>query len=100
MFVYAGACLDTLRYETTGAWGQEFEIDPESVLPDLEIVCRSDIQNAALNKKPASWFTDLRKLSIEGKIPALLEASRKSPSYAEARMFRPLQIEDFLIRQE
>jgi hypothetical protein len=100
MFVYAGVRSNTLRDETTGAWGQEFEIDPESVLPDLEIVCRWDIQNAALNKKPANWFTDLRKLSIEGKISALLEASRRSPSYAEARMYRPLRIEDFLIRHE
>jgi hypothetical protein len=100
MFIYAGTRSDTLRDENTGGWGQGFDINPESVLPDLEIVCRWDIQNTALNRKPANWFTDLRKLSVEEKIAALLAESRKSPSYAEVRMFRPLRIEDFLIRHD
>ena len=97
MFVYVGTRPASLGDEKTGAFGREFDIDPESVLPNLEIVCREDIQNAAGNKKPREWFADLRKLSPPEKIAALVEASRKSPSYAETRMHRPFRREDFLI---
>jgi hypothetical protein len=97
MFVYVGSRPETLNDASTGVWGRGFNLNPESVVPDLELVCRWDIQDAALNGKPTDWFTDLRGLPFDEKVSALCEAAARSPSYAEARMFRPLCKRDFLI---
>ena len=96
MFVYTGSRPKSVKDTHTGVWGRYFDLNAENVVPDLELVCRWDIQNAALNSKPADWFTDLRTLSFDEKIEALRHAAAESPSYAEARMFRPLREEDFL----
>ncbi len=63
MFVYADRKPEALADVRTGAWGHPFELNPASVLPDLSLVCRTDVQNAARDRKPADWFTDLRPLS-------------------------------------
>jgi hypothetical protein len=98
MFVYNGTKPESLADVRTGVFGQEFEMDPASVLPDLSLVCRIDVQTAAANKKPASWFVDLSPpLPIEQKQIALVEAARSTPRYAEARMYRALRAEDFLL---
>lgn len=95
-FVYAGMPPEVLNDANTGVWGRSFEMNLESVLPDLQLVCRADIQTAALQGQPKGWFTDLRGLSVKQKEQALHDAARKSPTYAETRMFRPLREEDFL----
>lgn len=97
MFVHAGSRPEALSDTHTGALGRVFALNAESVVPDLELVCRWDIQNAALSRKPADWFTDLRKLSFDEKLKAMRDAATCSPSYAEARMFRALREEDFLV---
>jgi hypothetical protein len=97
MFVYAGSRPEALSDTHTGVLGRVFALNAESVVPDLELVCRWDIQNAALKGKPADWFTDLRELSFDEKLKAMRDAATRSPSYAEARMFRPLREEDFLV---
>lgn len=95
MFVYADNLPESLDVNTA-VWGEKYFLNPKSVVPDLELVCRSDIQNAALGKKPKDWFTDLRGFTYDEKVAALLEAARRSPRYAEARMYRPFSDGDFL----
>jgi hypothetical protein len=96
MFVYAGKLPKSLNDVNTGSWGPSYFLNPKSVVPDLEIVCRWDIKNATKGRKPADWFTNLRGLSFEEKVAALLEAARITPKYAEARMYRQFCAEDFL----
>jgi hypothetical protein len=97
MFVYAGIRPKALSDVHTGGWEQEFELNPVSVIPSLMVVCRTDIQNAAFQKKPATWFWDLSKMRTSNeKIQALLKAASQASPYAEARMHRPLKCDDFL----
>lgn len=96
VFVFEGALPDSLSDVHTGVWGPGFYLDPNTVIPDLEIVCRWDIQNAAANNKPSGWFNDLRGMTVADKTRCLQEAARRTSSYAEARMFRALRAEDFL----
>lgn len=96
VFVFEGALPEALSDLHTGAWGSGFYLNPDTVIPDLEIVCRWDIQNATANKKPRDWFKDLRGMTVADKTRCLAEAARRTPSYAEARMFRALRAEDFL----
>ncbi len=60
MFVYQGSRPKELADVHTGAWEQDFPLNPSSVVPALSIICRIDIQTVAANKKPVSWFADLR----------------------------------------
>jgi hypothetical protein len=96
VFVFEGALPEALSDVHTGVWGPGFYLNPDTVIPDLEIVCRWDIQNAATNNKPRDWFKDLRGMTVADKTRCLREAARRTPSYAEARMFRVLRAEDFL----
>jgi hypothetical protein len=97
MFIYAGSRPEALNDTHTGVWGRDFDLNPGSVVPDLQLVCRWDIQDAALKGEPADWFTDLRELSFDERLKAIRDAATRSPSYAEARMFRPLREEDFSV---
>jgi len=76
------------------AFGHPFLLRNETVLPDLELVCCEDIQNAVLNNRPLSYFTDLRNLSPGQILRALSAARDRAERYAEARLHRPLRIRD------
>jgi len=78
-----------------GAYGWPFLLRNESVLPDLELVCCDDIQNAVLHHRPPSDFTNLRTLSSIEEIEAALRSARaRAERYAEARLHRPLRLVD------
>jgi hypothetical protein len=76
------------------------------VIPDIEIVCTKDIQNAVANarnhednaaamKRYMKNFTDLRAMDLNKKTAALIDAlERREETYAEARILRRLRDED------
>jgi hypothetical protein len=76
------------------AYGHPFLLRNETVLADLELVCCDDIQNAVLNKRSPSDFTDLRHLSPDEIERALQNSRSNAARYAEARLHRRLSMED------
>jgi hypothetical protein len=76
------------------AYGHPFLLRNETVLADLELVCCDDIQNAVLNNRSPSDFTDLRHRPPQEIEHALQNSRGKAARYAEARLHRRLTMGD------
>lgn len=89
--------------------GEPFLLRPEEVLPDLQLVCSEDIQQAVLRgmdepdgeRLRVELFEDMSVLlptDIGGRQEALLRALRRRQAnqYVEARMFRALRARDVI----
>jgi hypothetical protein len=90
-----------------GAYGYPFLLNNDTVLPDLQIACSQDIQNAAVNgidtpelsERNFKRFEDLSSIpeeDLDARIQALTRvlARREPKQYVEARIFRALTRED------
>ena len=87
-------------------YGLPYLLKNDIVIPDIEIVCTKDIQNAVANarnhednaaamKRYMKNFTDLRAMDLNKKTAALIDAlERREETYAEARILRRLRDED------
>jgi hypothetical protein len=77
------------------AFGYPFELDIEKVLADIALVCSDDIQNWVRSGVAPRVALNLQNLDAAAKAQALRNARLQSNSArAEARMFRPLRVED------
>ena len=93
--------------------GEPYLLRTEEILPDLQLVCSEDIQQAVLRdmdqpdgeRLRANLFEDMSAIlptDLDGRRNALLRAlERREPEkYVEARMFRALRARDVMRKLE
>jgi hypothetical protein len=93
--------------------GEPYLLRIEEILPDLQLVCSEDIQQAVLRdmdqpdgeRLRANLFEDMSAIlptDLDGRCHALLRAlERREPEkYVEARMFRALRARDVMRKLE